>query len=355
MKSVLLLSMLAAAAVPARAASGLLDGWRNARASARLEEAPLLGEAELLAKAKQEGSVVWYAIPVPFNTRVIEAFEARYPGIKVVPVIAGGTQIVQRFKLERAKGYQSADCVSSGLTEAFPDLRRSGHLARLDNLAGWSSRPDWSRDPSGRYFYYSSFHVGWMWNTTLLKESDLPASVRELTEPKWRGRVALYDPTSAGVALPLYRWLVEERGLGLDWLKALRANEPYMAVNAAQLDEAVGTGRRWLALARDTEAFGAAKKGAPVAFKLPKEGSMLHLMPIAVNRDAPNPHAARLFVAWLLSDEAQTLLAKEGSGVPLVGGKKLADSGAWSVDVESIEPARTRAFMDSVLGALKGS
>lgn len=354
MRRLFLALALAAAASPA-AASGLIDGWLTRGASKRLEAATSLGEADLLEKARAEGSLTWYCIPVPFNEKVAAEFERRYPGVKVERVVAGGTQLVQRFKLERGKAYQGADVLSSGLTEAFPELRRQGHLARLDNLAGWGSRPAWSRDPEGRYFHYVNFKIGWFWNNTLLKEEELPRSLKELVEPRWRGRVALFDPTSAGVAVPLYRWLVEERKLGFEWLKALRANEPYFAVTAAQLDEAVSTGRRALALARDTEASGAARKGAPVSFRPASEGTMLHLMPLAVNRDAPHPHAARLFVLWLLSDEAQALLAKEGAGVPLTPGASLESSGAWSQDVEKLSPAETRRFVEALLEALKGA
>ncbi|MBI4422470.1 MAG: extracellular solute-binding protein, partial [Elusimicrobia bacterium] len=316
-----LLLLLAArlGGAPAGAATGLLDGLLQRGEQARLARAARLGEEELLAAARKEGRVVWYAIPLPFNQAVVREFNKRYPGIRVEPVYSGGTQLLQRFRAEKERRFEAADCVSSGLTEAFPDLRERGYLARLDNLSNWARRPEWARDRKGAYFHYVNFKVGLMINTDRAPAEAAPRSLRELADPRWRREVALFDVT-AGFSVPLYRYLVQELGFGFDWVRALRANEPFVAANAAQLDEAVSSGGRAVAIARDTEAKGAQAKGAPVVFREATEGTMLHLMPVAVNAAAPHPHAARLFVNWLLADDTQALLAKEGAGVPLLAG-----------------------------------
>ncbi|MEK7233528.1 MAG: extracellular solute-binding protein [Elusimicrobiota bacterium] len=316
---------------------------------------PATAPADVLYEAaKKDGGLDWYAIPLPYNDAVIREFSNRYPGVPVRPFYSGGTQLVQRFKMEKSQGREIADCVSSGLTEAFPEFRRKGWLAPLDSLPHWNQRPAWAKDPHGAYFYYANFRIVLMWNTTLVKNGEEPLTIKELAEPRWRGRVVMFDPTSAGVAVPLYRWIVERLGFGLRWLKALRANDVQLAANAAQMDEAVASGRRAVALTRDTEARGAMVRGAPISFRVPEEGTMLHFMPIAINKGAPHPNAARLFVDWLLSDEGRKALDGQNVGIAPSGEGAFHQSRAWAFDAESVNPEETKNFIDRVVLALKG-
>ena len=317
--------------------------------------APDVTEAQLLAGARKEGTVLWYAVPIPLNDVIAAEFEKKYPGVKLEVLKGGGTQLVQKFQLEQERGAAGADCLSSGLTEAFPQLRGKGYLADLSGLPNWKKRPDWSEDPRGSYFYYANFKVGLMYNTKLLEASQAPRSFAELAQPQWKEKVALFD-TTAGFAIPMFRFLIERPGLGWDWVGRVKANDPLMMVNAAQVDEAISSGRRSVAIVRDTEYQGALRKGAPVAFVTAKEGFMLHLMPIAVSSRAAHPYAARLFLNWLLSDEAQDRLARLGVGVPLRGdARALTKSGGWYLDAERVDPAETKEFISRLNGVLHGS
>lgn len=301
--------------------------------------------------AKLEKTVVWAAVPLEYNRGVAAAFEKKYPGVKVSLVTAGGTQLIQKFSMDKAAGKEETDCLSSGLTEAYPDMRRKGWLAPLDGLPEWSARSSADRDANGAYFYYADFLIVLMWNTQAVKAGEEPKTVRELADPKWKGRVVMYDPASAGVAVPVYRWAVTKLGLGLDWLKALRANDVMLAANAGQMDEAVASGRRAVALTRRVEAMAAKRHKAPVDFRAPEDGAMLHRMPLAVNAKAPHPNAARLFANWLL-----TAPIHRDPSLPRASehAKDGTASGPWWLDPETVAPADTKTFMDAVLEALKG-
>ncbi len=311
-----------------------------------------LSREQLLEGAKKEGSVLWYAVPIPMNDVIVSEFEKKYPGVKVEVLKGGGTLLLQKFELEQESGSPRADCITSGLTEAYPRLREKGYIADLRGLPDWKKRPGWSEDPHGSYFYYANFKVGLMYNTKLIPADQAPRSFAELAEPRWRQQVALFD-TTAGFAIPLFRFLLEHPSLGWAWLDKLKANDPLLMVNAAQVDEAVGSGRRAVAIVRDTEFRGAQRKGVPVAFRTAKEGFMLHMMPVAVSSRAAHPYAARLFLDWLLSDEAQDRLSREGVGVPLRGDEKtLKSAGGWYLDAERVDAKEAKDFMDRLNAAL---
>ena len=332
--------------------AALLTGWVVPAGAGQFDSSRVYSEKELLEGAVKEGQLLWYAIPLPFNDVVVEEFKKKYPGVMIEVFKAGGTQIIQRFQLEQEKNVAGPDSVSSGLTEAFPDLRRKGYLASLEKLPNWKKRPAWSRDSNASYFYYANFKVGLVYNTKEVKDSEAPKSYAELIDPKWSEKIALFD-TTAGFAVPLFRFLIEKVGLGWESVGKLKANKPLLLLNAAQIDETVISGRRAMAIVRDTEVLGAKKKGAPVEFRIAKEGFMLHMMPVAVNARAAHPFAARLFVNWLLSNEAQKRLAQEGYGVALTMGENaLQAAGGWHQDPEKIDPEDTKRFIEKLNGAL---
>src|SRR5208282_4026947 len=70
---------------------------------ARFDSSRAIAEKELIEKANQEGSLLWYAIPLPFNELVVQEFKKKYPKISVEVLKAGGTQIIEKFELEQEK------------------------------------------------------------------------------------------------------------------------------------------------------------------------------------------------------------------------------------------------------------
>ena len=58
------------------------------------------------------------------------------------------------------------------------------------------------------------------------------------------------------------------------------------------------------------------QRGAPLGYHCP-EPVPITLSEVVTLEKSPHRNASRLFVNWLMSDEAQKLFAKEGYGVPL--------------------------------------
>jgi iron(III) transport system substrate-binding protein len=55
-------------------------------------------------------------------------------------------------------------------------------------------------------------------------------------------------------------------------------------------------------------------EGLPLKTIVPSEGAVYVLYQSAVFKNAPHPNAARLFMNFLLSDEAQAIYAEDGYG-----------------------------------------
>ena len=81
------------------------------------------GSPELIAAAKKEGKLVYYTANfAEVEQEVINAFNKRFPEIKVEMVRAPGGQLITRVKTEAAAGKLSADVVDHSDRALMKDL-----------------------------------------------------------------------------------------------------------------------------------------------------------------------------------------------------------------------------------------
>src|SRR5450755_2942765 len=81
------------------------------------------GSPELIAAAKKEGKLVYYTANfAEVEQQVINAFNKRFPEIKVEMVRAPGGQLITRVKTEAAAGKLSADVVDHSDRALMADL-----------------------------------------------------------------------------------------------------------------------------------------------------------------------------------------------------------------------------------------
>src|SRR6202790_4512917 len=90
---------------------------------ARAQQKDPFGPPELIEAAKREGSIVYYTANfAEVEQEVINAFNKRFPEIKVEMVRAPGGQLITRVKTEAAAGKLSADIVDHSDRALMSDL-----------------------------------------------------------------------------------------------------------------------------------------------------------------------------------------------------------------------------------------
>ncbi len=264
------------------------------------------------AKAKQEGEVRWYTTNI-IDTGVIPivtAFEKRYPGVKVIYSRGDSPQTVVKILNEAKAGRIEADVVGGTGTSA--PLQKAGLLTPY-KVMNWDAIPTERKDPNG---YWTSnilyFHTPAV-NTDLVKPADIPTKLEDLLSPKWKGKLSWSTSSLGGPAFigSVLVGLGEEKGM--EFLRKLAKQDVIsLGVSARAAVERVSAGEYAVALGIlnfhaqiDTE------KGAPVRW-LPIEPILGTFSVEAVLKDAPRPNAARLFVDFLMSEEAARVLANAG-------------------------------------------
>lgn len=162
------------------------------------------------------------------------------------------------------------------------------------------------------------------YNTKLVKPSELPTSVSQLTDPKWRGKVGWAPSNGSFQSFITGMRLLQGDQKTLAWLKAMKANGARDYAKNAAIVEALGRGEIALGLVNNyyLYRFNKDNPNFPVAHHYTRNdaGSMVNVAGLAVLNTTDQKSDAEKFVAYMLSNPAQNYFAKETNEYPLVKG-----------------------------------
>ena len=260
----------------------------------------------LIAGAKREGQIsIYSSIPLATMTEITGAFERKF-GIKVSLYRAESTQLLQRAVTEARSGRNSVDVIETAAAEAEA-MERERLLQEValpvyaDLLPGSVT--------AGRGWVASRLTVFVAaYNTNLIRPADAPKNYRDFLLPKWKGKIAIeaengnWLMSHAGLegeapTIALFKEIVAKNGMSVRrghtlMVNLIAAGEVPLGLNA--YNEHVEQAKR---------------RGAPV--------ELLYLLPsiampigAGVFRRAPHPHAAILFLDFLLT-EGQDLIGRQ--------------------------------------------
>lgn len=245
---------------------------------------------------------VYMPSPAGLADKIAAGFKAS-TGVEV-EVFQGTTgEILARLEAEEANPI--ADVVilaswSDGLGMKVSDKLMSYTPANADKIVeGWI-------DADSTLFGYSASAVGVIYNTTIIPE--LFADWGELAGEEYRDTLAIPDPEKSGACKDFVAGFVNQ--YGWEAFEGMAANGMIVpGANKAAL-EAVTTGEVGILVAGvDYNAYSSMAKGEPLNIYYPAGGTVVNPRPAMIMKTAPNVDNAKAFVDYLLSDEAQKLVA----------------------------------------------
>jgi iron(III) transport system substrate-binding protein len=262
--------------------------------------------------AKKEGKVVFYSgQPIELLQNLKDDFQSTYPGIDVDFFRGDTRQYAQRFETESKTGRHNVDVMLS-TSVTTPRWVAAGLLAPYVSPQQANYPPE-LRDAKGYDNPYAINMTSFAWNTDLVKPGEEPKTWNDLLDPKWKGKIGIQDPLGRGGA---FTWTVTmRRELGeakwLDYMKKLAAQEPKYG-RYMQVREMVMSGEVAIHVAAYPDFTEPVKvKGAPVDWGVP-EWLVFVGLTVSLSANAPNPNAGKLFIDYMMSDAAQTILGESG-------------------------------------------
>jgi iron(III) transport system substrate-binding protein len=180
-----------------------------------------------------------------------------------------------------------------------------------------------------------------VYNTDLVTPEQLPASVVELTDPVWRGRVGWAPPNASFQAFVTAFRVTRGEEAARDWLVRMLENRPVAFDDNGPLTLAVGEGELPVGLVNHYYMYEIQEeegKTFPLAnhyFSAGDPGSLVNVAGVGLLDTAANTPQALAFTDFLLGQEAQSYFAGKTYEYPLVAGVDAAPGLVALADIES--------------------
>ncbi|MGH2377198.1 MAG: iron ABC transporter substrate-binding protein [Candidatus Limnocylindria bacterium] len=200
--------------------------------------------------------------------------------------------------------------------------------------------PEPFRSPDGRWVGVSGRSRVIAYNTDRVTPADLPASVLEMTDPKWRGRVG-WAPTNASFQAFVTALRVDRgEAAARDWLVAMKENARVYPNNIT-IVQAVAAGEVDVGLVNHYYLYPFLEEQGE-GFKARNHflgggdiGALVNVAGAGILETSKNVADARRFVEYLLGPAAQRFFAEETYEYPVIDGVSTA---AELPPISSLQP-----------------
>jgi len=261
-------------------------------------------------EAKKEGSAVLYtSLNLEDSQPLVDAFSAKYPGIRVEVNRQGSSTLVTKILTERRVGKRdNADLVLTGADSL--DLM----LMETPTIFQKYSSPE--RPPEDRGLYSGVYFTILIaaYNSRAVTGADIPKRYTDLLRDRWKGKAAV-NLNNFGWVYAMLDFFGQDKGM--DYLRKFAALNPRPGRGTTlMVQQWLGGGEVELALPLNHDGIKKfSEKGLTVDWARLEDPLYADLHTIGISGMAPHPNAAKLFVDYILSKEGQTVMAKSGNSV----------------------------------------
>ncbi|MBG6096245.1 ABC transporter substrate-binding protein [Nocardioides luteus] len=291
---------------------------------------------EIVAAAKDEGSVTLYSTHAPDNLELLKkAFEAKY-GIKLNYVRGTDADIVPKVETEIQTGQGTAD-VQMATDAGFMD-RATKEDWNVEVVGPSFDNADYKRSESikdGKWFLSSATVFGYGWNTSKLPKG-LHTYEDVLAADTKGGKLGITNPAGIPTYVDMYRRIDADWGGG--FVEKLAAQKPRIYPSAVAIDQAIASGEIWGSPTVGTTMLDTKASGAPVDFVVPKDpfGVPWYSQVLA---SAPHANAAQVLADFMVTPEGQAAISHNYvAALPGIDGTGVPGSDLLAQDIELPDP-----------------
>lgn len=239
---------------------------------------------------------------------IIDGFKRQNPGVEVDYQSAGAGKIMAKLEAERQSGHLLADIIWTSEVPDFYEMKAAGMLESY-TPTNFNELLNPFDDYDGSFTAARLGTLGIVINTE--KIATPPADWETIAaSADYRDRFGIADPALSGTAMMSVALL--EKQFGWDYLVRLRENGTIKSKGSGRVVDDTATGDLYACLGVDYITAAKIDKGAPLRMIYPRELLMVP-SPVAIFKDAPNKETAKKFVDYLLSQEAQQMVADAGT------------------------------------------
>jgi iron(III) transport system substrate-binding protein len=220
------------------------------------------------------------------------------------------------------------------------------------------------RSPQGQWIGISGRARTIAYNVNLVKESELPASIWELTDEKWRDKIGWAPTNGSFQSFVTAMRVTEGEAKTKQWLEGIKNNNPQVYNNNTTTVEGVGRGEVHLGLVNNyyLSRFKSEDPNFPVAhhYTSGDVGSMINVAGVAILDTTKKEAAAIALIDFLLTEESQAYFAENTNEYPLIQGAappkdqiSIAEINPPTIDLSSLEDLEGTLNLLRDIGAIQ--
>lgn len=266
------------------------------------------------------------------------AFERRRPDIDVRWLDMGSQEILDRLRFERVN--PQADVWFGGPSTIFD---RGIHDSVLEPY-----RPAWAGHLAANAgkptrFYYPAYRTPAViaFNSRAVPRAGAPQDWDDILAPRWKDKVIIRDPMASGTMRAIWGLIIlrslRETGdttQAMQWLRRLDGQTKTYTVSPALLYEKLARQEGLVSLWDLQDILISQAKGMPLGYVFPRSGTVVIDDAIGLVRGSRHPEAARAFIDYVGSEEAQLLAARVVFRLPARTDLPRDSVPAWVAEVE---------------------
>lgn len=253
-------------------------------------------------------------------TLMEKTFEAQNPQIDVRWLDMGSQDVYDRIRSEAAN--PQADVWYGGPQPIF--ARGAAEKLLTPYRPPWADAvPPQSRAPQDFYFGLYRTAPVLVYNSKAVAEADAPHDWDDLLLPQWKDKILIRDPLASGTLRTLFGMVVARSvattgatAQGFDWLRRLDGQTREYVINPALMIEKLNRQEGLLTVWELTDLLWQQKRGSPLGFHFARSGSPIIDDSIGLVQGAPHAEAAKRFIDWVGTVEAQELAARDAFRLP---------------------------------------
>jgi iron(III) transport system substrate-binding protein len=271
---------------------------------------------KLYPASKKEGEVV--LLSTNGNLQVggdegVKKFQERFPGIKFTITTISRTQTTTKVITEARAGMVTIDAYWDDPVPAQKMVAR-GLIAVVDPQ---------DLTPTPRKFkFFTKNHlpvVGhntnlFIYNTNLVKKSELPKGYEDLLKPQWKGKISMDGRGPYGFSHLSLVWSKERFW---NFIKAFPKQNPKWVTRCTESTDKVVIGEAAIGCG-SPRVEEIREKGAPIDI-VPLNPILTRALVFVPVKGSPHPNATKLLAGWLLSPEGIKYAGKTGYGLAAKG------------------------------------
>lgn len=256
-----------------------------------------------MAAAQQKPVVIYTAHISSIVDRMLPIFE-KETGLKAEVVKLGGGDLIKRIQAESGK--PSADVIWSAAGDQLTGIAKilePYKPADFDKI-----NPEFVA--SDAWTPYTGVTHVLIVNTKLVKSGQAPKNWAELSDPKWRGKVASARADNSGSAFQQMQIVLSKFGPE-GWKKYTEVAKNFVFNDSSgAVPRFVADGETALGLTLEDSALNYVNGGAAMEIHYLEDGTAVTPDGVALVKNGPNPQGGKKFLDWVMSKSTQETLVQ---------------------------------------------